>query len=759
VTALDAFLKLFPMMLELRALSASGRYAELHETATRALAVFAQDGERTEVLTAMRPLLVEYAGAAAQALERYDEALDRFDESVRFWAASPGHPRGHARALLHRAIALEGLGRFADAEADYREALAIVDESSGDDVAAVRRLAHAHLADMTAARGETGSDAAIADLAWEGPWPEGGGAQGRLAERNAKGALALAAGRVDEAIELLQAADRDAAAHPDARIRGAIASNLGAAYVRAGRVQEGIEQLEAASDAHRDCGAMRMLAMDEYNLGEITFADGDREAAVSHLRSAWDAVRKGSTRSVLAMRILRTLALTRLAERDMTRARSAAARGIEIYDELRSDLARDEHAHAGALDIARDLLFVLLHVALEDRWIDQTAALMEAGKARFWLDVLRRSRASDDGVVPQPVAAAGSMARMAEAVGYDTLILMYFVTSGMLFAVHSYNGVTGHRRVQVPPGELETLVDERRFELMGTQGRTSPGDAAGARLANLLLGQVPDGIDPRLVLVMPDGPLWALPFEDLPVPPWGASTRLGERAPVMICPSLQVLEQLQQREHDERPWRPLVVGHPLVGAPLPGTLRQLAAIRRAVRGRCRGGWWLWGATATRARVLAAMEHATHIHIAAHAVGSIEDAAPYILLGTENAAPDPLQLTDVEPLRLQADLVTLSACSTMLGIESTGEGMMSLARAFIFAGARCVIGTLWEIADEDAVPLMRRFYEELAAGATAASALQTARDDARRSGMQPRSWTAFQLVGDGDSWRSRARMAA
>jgi CHAT domain-containing protein len=79
----------------------------------------------------------------------------------------------------------------------------------------------------------------------------------------------------------------------------------------------------------------------------------------------------------------------------------------------------------------------------------------------------------------------------------------------------------------------------------------------------------------------------------------------------------------------------------------------------------------------------------------------------------------------ERVRLNADLVVLSACDSGRGKELGGEGLLSLTRAFQFAGARAVVASLWQVADEGTADLMTRFYRHLKNGAAAADALREA----------------------------------
>ncbi len=98
-----------------------------------------------------------------------------------------------------------------------------------------------------------------------------------------------------------------------------------------------------------------------------------------------------------------------------------------------------------------------------------------------------------------------------------------------------------------------------------------------------------------------------------------------------------------------------------------------------------------------------------------------------------------------------DLVTLSACDTESGKMVRGEGVQSFSRAFLAAGARSTVTTLWRVADAPTADFMRRFYLRLAQGETKAAALRAAKLSFLRSGnqlAQPQYWAAFVLNGDG-----------
>jgi CHAT domain-containing protein len=104
---------------------------------------------------------------------------------------------------------------------------------------------------------------------------------------------------------------------------------------------------------------------------------------------------------------------------------------------------------------------------------------------------------------------------------------------------------------------------------------------------------------------------------------------------------------------------------------------------------------------------------------------------------------------MERLRLDADLVTLSACHSAEGMPLAGEGLIGLTRAFQYAGARSVLASLWNVGDKSTVKFMRHFYGLLQQGVAKDEALRSAQVASIRAGRHPVRWAAFQLYGD---WR-------
>jgi hypothetical protein len=113
------------------------------------------------------------------------------------------------------------------------------------------------------------------------------------------------------------------------------------------------------------------------------------------------------------------------------------------------------------------------------------------------------------------------------------------------------------------------------------------------------------------------------------------------------------------------------------------------------------------------------------------------------------ADSALDLAAIRRLDLTAQLVTMSACETALGSEVRGEGIVGLSHAFLTAGARGTVVTLWPIRDRSAADFMSAFYRELSTGATPSAALLSVRRAWITAGgrqSHPSRWAPYVLVG-------------
>jgi CHAT domain-containing protein len=143
-----------------------------------------------------------------------------------------------------------------------------------------------------------------------------------------------------------------------------------------------------------------------------------------------------------------------------------------------------------------------------------------------------------------------------------------------------------------------------------------------------------------------------------------------------------------------------------------------------------------------------------LHLATH--GRFNKVNP--LLSALELEPDQredgrLEVHEIMDLRLNADLVTLSACDTALGSGyfseiPPGDDFVGLTRAFLHAGSQSVLASLWEVNDRSTLDFMRSLYRQLGKSGQAEALAQAQRTMLRGGGRyrHPYFWAAFVLVG-------------
>ena len=138
--------------------------------------------------------------------------------------------------------------------------------------------------------------------------------------------------------------------------------------------------------------------------------------------------------------------------------------------------------------------------------------------------------------------------------------------------------------------------------------------------------------------------------------------------------------------------------------------------------------------------------ATHGWVGSHMPGVNE---PFLALTMVLPKTDGfLKMTDVLGLEMNAEMVALPACQTGLGRDLTGEGVMSMGRAFQCAGARSVLMSLWSVAERPTVQLVESFFRHIKQGYGKLASLDLARKEIRSRGFEhPFFWAAFILVGE------------
>ncbi len=161
-----------------------------------------------------------------------------------------------------------------------------------------------------------------------------------------------------------------------------------------------------------------------------------------------------------------------------------------------------------------------------------------------------------------------------------------------------------------------------------------------------------------------------------------------------------------------------------------------------------------GPTATEANFRESLKSPAIFHLAMHSLSDSSDSRySYMLFdtGTDSSDDSRLYNYEISISRISSPMVVLSACNSGSGTLYHGEGLMSMARGFILAGASSVIKTSWEVNDETSAAIISRFYFHLSKGKPKDEAMRLAKIEYIKDNppvyKDPYYWAAYEVLGD------------
>ena len=367
-----------------------------------------------------------------------------------------------------------------------------------------------------------------------------------------------------------------------------------------------------------------------------------------------------------------------------------------------------------------------------------------------------------------------SLKAVQAALTNDEVFVEYVLDQTDAFYLVATNTSTELVKLQADSKTIRALTHSYLSELKAMR----PGERTATELYDLLLAPVVSSFPQSRIIISPDDILNALPFEALR----DDQGFVVRSKVVTYTPSGTVLWLLRKKKVHEGERPLLAVGavdykfaralpdrfahNPtaavvlrglaeMTGArltDLPGSRNEVSAIAQ-VAGH--GSEVLLGEKATESGFKAQpLAQFRMIHLATHAVADehYPDRSALVLGATpQNSDDGLLQVREIMGLRLRADLVTLSACDTNLGTDEREAGVVNLEQAFLIAGARAVVASLWNVEDNSTTALMRAFYTHLAEHEDKALALSHAKRDMLDRyghGFYPYYWAAFVMAGEG-----------
>lgn len=413
-------------------------------------------------------------------------------------------------------------------------------------------------------------------------------------------------------------------------------------------------------------------------------------------------------------------------------ARDTLALAVAAIEQLRV-LTSSESIKIGLLGTAQQVYESIVLLLLEQHDVASVFAYIERARARAFLDLLHQRGAAADVAEYQLVDLAAVQRRLPP----DAVLLEYFAL-GVLPRDNHFVGripsantrlraelttppqiillaitrdtITLHQ-LNVDPNLLQPSAEDR------TPGRHILTERKLRWLYDKLLKPVEQLLSCRLLYLVPHGPLHYIPFAALSDA--SGTTLLRQDGPVIVyAPSATILCACLERQPAAE-GSTLALGYDDTG---PAMLRFAEREARLV-GQVMHGEIVVGEQAKREQLITSGPALRHLHIAGHAVYLPHDPlGSYLRLSADEQID---ARTLMQSLSLPGSVITLNACLSGVSHVASGDELLGLPRAFLYAGAATIVCALHEVDDLSSCLLMALFYRFLADHSSPAAALQQA----------------------------------
>ena len=475
-------------------------------------------------------------------------------------------------------------------------------------------------------------------------------------------------------------------------------------------------------------------------LGDLEIRQGKPVAAVKHFEAALNVA---GAPDFLRLWALEGIGKAHVAQRDSKSAIDSYLRATAAAETLRLNFSGQEF-RAGIFGRMKSVFSESVRLLMEDGQTEAAWAVSERGRGRALLDMVRTGIAGSESsaVVSRPLGRVRSLAEVQDALPADSALIQYHVLADRLYAwVIRKNSITGVR-IETGGQVLASKIDAFRRAILE---RAPEAEPLARDLYDVLLKPLALTPGQNAIFITHDY-LHYLPFQALHD---GSSYVVDTRA-ISYAPSASVLVELLGREEAKKS-RLLAIGNPVLEDPsfaLPGAEREVKSIARLFP----DSRILLQAQATKLAFIEGAAKSDVLHIAAHSVmDAVDPMYSRILLSGADVLTSELEAHEIYRLNLRhTRLVTLSSCESALGKVTSGDEVWGFPRAFLGAGARSLLVSLWPVSDDSTEKLMVGFYKSFAQQ-DLRDALRTAqiavKSDPRYA--HPFFWAAFNVIGD---WR-------
>lgn len=472
-------------------------------------------------------------------------------------------------------------------------------------------------------------------------------------------------------------------------------------------------------------------------------------------------------------------------ENQPEQAISLLKQAVEIVETQRSSI-QSEAYKIGFVGDKQSVYETLIDYLAQQNQIDEAFAFVEKSKARALVDILAQKETLGDSAIQSNLAELETLEQIIQAESVEAIkadsntrgllvkkrsdlqqanpevaslvsvtnvdtaslqrlikpdeqLLEYYSDGIKLFIFVADNNAIG--LTTLPLNDLASKVSQLRQDIMETQ--SNAWRDSSKVLFDDIIAPVKANLTHKKLVIVPHGPLHYLPFAAL----FDGNDFFIEQYSYRVLPSASVMQYVNTSSQSDSS-QLLALGNPDLNdsnLDLPGTQQEVEALgtlfpkaQVMVRGK---------ATETMLKTYA--QNVPMLHIASHGEFNPEEPLKSrLLLAADSQNDGSLTVGELYDMRLNSDLVTLSACQTGLGDIQSGDDVIGLTRGFLFAGASNIIASLWMVDDAATATLMTDLYTFLGRE-DKQQALRDAQLAIKNSYSQhPYYWAAFQLVGSG-----------
>jgi CHAT domain-containing protein len=564
---------------------------------------------------------------------------------------------------------------------------------------------------------------------------------------------------------------------------GVALGNLGLAYNSLGNSAKAIEYGQQSltiaremKDRQGEGAALSNLGVAYLDLGDYTKSIEYSQQQLAIARSIKDRDGEGTA--------LNNLGAVFLKAGNPTESEKMLVQGIQVWESMRQMLGSKDANKVSIFEGQAMTYRTLQQVRVAQNNPIAALEIAERGRARAFVDLLTQRLSTGDANSVITAAPNQDQIRQIAKAQNATLVQYSIIYDGfqiegkqvgresaLYIWVIQPTGEITFREVDLKPlwqkhnASLASLIIGNQ-EFLAVRSRSSTGFAQPQpdlpTLHQLLIDPIQTLLpkDPNAhVIFIPQGSLFQVPFPALQD---ANGTYLIQKHTILTAPSIQVLDLTRQQrqklaQKQSHSGRALVLGNPTMPSvslslgepkqrlfPLPGAEAEARAIAPLLNTQA-----ITGAQGTKAEIVQKMPQASIIHLATHGLlDDVHGLGSAIALAPSGSDDGLLTAEEIFDMKLQANLVVLSACNTGFG-RITGDGVIGLSRALISAGVPSVIVSLWAVPDAPTSELMQSFYQNLQNNPDKAQALRQAMLATMKTHPQPRNWAAFTLIGEAE----------